>query len=367
MARISDHDTGGMPREGAAPKSKHPPKQLRDDAPISSAEAASLFAEFAKLPAIVLAVSGGPDSTALMWLMSRWLSRRKTAPRLTAVTVDHGLRRESRAEAAAVRKLAEALGIEHATLRWSGDKPSSGLPAAAREARYALLAEAARKAGTNCVLTAHTSDDQVETFMMRLSRGSGLAGLASMSRYAFRDDLVIVRPFLNVPKARLIATLARAKITFADDPTNRDTTFTRPRWRQLLPQLAEEGIDQRNIERLVLRLARANAALDAVVARAERALVQRDDKRQSLDVTAFLSFPAEIRVRLLHRAIDRAGHEGPAELGKVESLLDQLVDALSVRPARAFRRTLAGALVGMGRGTIVIEPAPPRRTGRTRS
>jgi len=349
-----------MPRRGA--QASKPP---RDDTPISSSEAARLFEELAKLPAIVLAVSGGPDSTALMWLMSQWLRRRKTAPRLTAVTIDHGLRKESRAEALAVKKLAAALGIAHTTLRWSGKKPSRGLPAAAREARYALLADAARKSGASCILTAHTRDDQVETFMMRLSRGSGLAGLASMSRYAFRDDLVIVRPLLNVPKARLIATLVRAKIAFADDPTNRDTTFTRPRWRQLLPQLAEEGIDPRNIERLVLRLARANAALDAVVARAEHARVQHDGKRQTLDAEAFLSFPAEIRVRLLQRAIDRAGHEGPAELGKVETLLDELVGALSRRPVNAFRRTLAGALVGVSRGKLSIEPAPPRRTQRT--
>jgi tRNA(Ile)-lysidine synthase len=360
------HDTRGMPRVGGAHKSKHSSKAPRDDTPISSAEAARLFAELAKLPAVVLAVSGGPDSTALLWLMSQWVRRRKSGPRLMAVTVDHGLRKQSRAEAIAVQKLADTFGVPHATLRWSGKKPSSGLPAAAREARYRLLADAARKAGASCVLTAHTRDDQVETFMMRLSRGSGLAGLASMSRYAFRDDLVIARPFQNVPKARLIATLARARISFADDPTNRDTTFTRPRWRQLLPQLAEEGIDQHNIGRLVLRLARANAALEAIVARAEHALLQRDGKRQTFDAAAFLSCPGEIRLRLLQRAIDRCGHEGPAELGKVESLLDELVAALSLRSVRAFRRTLAGALVGFSRGTVAIEPAPPRRMPRTR-
>jgi tRNA(Ile)-lysidine synthase len=203
--------------------------------------------------------------------------------------------------------------------------------------------------------------------MMRLSRGSGLAGLASMSRYFFRDDVVIVRPLLDVPKARLVATLGKAKIQFADDPTNRDTAFARPRWRELMPQLAKEGVDARNIGRLVLRLARANAALEAVAGRAEQALVRRDGKRQTLDADAFVTLPGEIRLRLLQRAIDRAGYEGPAGLGKVESLLDDLTAALSQRGARVFRRTLAGALVGVGRRMIVIEPAPPRRTQRTRS
>jgi tRNA(Ile)-lysidine synthase len=356
-----------MPRDGGAPDSKHPPKPPRDDTPISSSEASLLFAELWKLPAIALAVSGGPDSTALMWLVSQWRRRRKHGPRLLAITIDHGLRREARAEAVVVKKLATSLGIAHTTLRWSGEKPESGLPAAAREARYAMLATAARKAGATCIVTAHTRDDQAETFMMRLSRGSGLAGLASMSRYFFRDDVVIVRPLLDVPKARLVATLGKAKIQFADDPTNRDTAFTRPRWRELMPQLAKEGVDARNIGRLVLRLARANAALEAVAERAEQALLQRDGKRQTFDADAFVSLPGEIRLRLLQRAIDRAGYEGPAGLGKVESLLDDLTAALSRRGAGVFRRTLAGALVAVGRGTIVIEPAPPRRTPRTGS
>jgi tRNA(Ile)-lysidine synthase len=344
-----------MPRNGGS-------ALPRDDQPISSSEASSLFTELAQLPCIALAVSGGPDSTALMWLAARWRGRLKSGPKLVAFTIDHGLRKESAAEARAVKKLATSLAIPHTTLRWSGHKPSRGLPAAAREARYTMLAKAARKAGADCVLTAHTRDDQVETFMMRLSRGSGLAGLASMSRYRFRGDLTLVRPLLSVPKARLIATLRRAKIPFADDPTNRDAMFTRPRWRQLMPQLAREGIDARNIERLVLRLARANAALEAVADRAEQALLQHDGERRVIDAAAFVTLPHEIRLRLLHRAIDRAGYEGPAELGKVETLLDELAGAMIAQAPRPFRRTLAGAMIGFSRETIRIEPAPPRRT-----
>lgn len=347
-----------MPRNGRVSGSKLP----RDDrSPISPSEASRLFSDLKDADAVVLAVSGGPDSTALMWLAAKWRKRLKRGPKLIAVTVDHGLRSESRSEARAVKKLAASLGIQHATLNWSGSKPSRGLPAAARGARYALLAKAARKAGALCILTAHTRDDQAETFLMRLSRGSGLAGLAAMARQSVRGEVVIVRPLLEVPKFRLIATLERAKIPFADDPTNRDTAFTRPRWRALMVQLAEEGVDARSIARLAARLARANTALEAVADRAEHALIQSDGKRQTIDPAAFLTLPHEIRLRMLHRAIDRAGHEGPAELGKVEVLLDELTDALAAKPARSFRRTLAGALVGLGRGIIGIEPAPPRR------
>lgn len=329
--------------------------------PVSLAEAQSFFSDLETLPALVLAVSGGPDSVALMLLAARWCGALNKPPKLIAVTVDHGLRKESRTEARVVKKLAASLGIRHATLNWSGSKPSRGLPAAARDARYALLATAARKAGALCILTAHTRDDQAETFLMRLSRGSGLAGLAAMARQSARGEVVIVRPLLDVPKFRLIATLERAKIPFADDPTNRDTAFTRPRWRALMTQLAKEGVDARNIARLAARLARANTALETVADRVEQALLQRDGKRQTIDPDAFLTLPHEIRLRMLHRAIDRVGHEGPAELGKVEALLDELTGALVARTAHPFRRTLSGALVELGRGVIGIEPAPPRR------
>ena len=154
---------------------------MRDDdnSPISAREAKGLFADLKALPAIVLAVSGGPDSVALMWLMARWRRALSKGPRLVAVTVDHGLRPEAAREARNVKALARALDLEHRTLRWTGDKPRSGVPAAARAARYRLLAKAARGAGARHVLTAHTRDDQAETLLMRLLRGSGVSAWSS--------------------------------------------------------------------------------------------------------------------------------------------------------------------------------------------
>ena len=162
-------------------------------------------------------------------------------------------------------------------MRWTGDKPSRGVPAAARDARYRLLAKAARAARASHVLTAHTRDDQAETLLMRLLRGSGIAGLSAMARESERDGIRLVRPLLDVPKSRLIATLNRAKIAFADDPTNRDTAFTRPRLRALLPLLAAEGGDARGLARLASRLARANEAVEVLADGAERYLALRGD------------------------------------------------------------------------------------------
>jgi tRNA(Ile)-lysidine synthase len=370
-----------------------------DDSPISAQNAKRLFADWKAAPAIVLAVSGGPDSIALMWLAARWRRTLARGPRLIAVTVDHGLRAEAKAEARDVKRLARALDLPHRTMCWTGVKPKTGLPAAARAARYRLLAQAARASGATHILTAHTRDDQAETLLMRLLRGSGIAGLAAMARQSERDGVLLARPFLHVSKSQLIATLKKAKLGFADDPTNRDPGFTRPRLRTLMPVLAAEGGDTRNLARLASRLARANQAVEILVDGAERYLALRDREASRpepgagakafkatifdaktfdaktfdakiFDAEAFVAMPEEIRLRLLKRAIDRFGHEGPAELGKVEALL-AVVDRAVAESRRGrlpslgqsrLKQTLAGALVSLIDGRIRVEPAPPRRS-----
>src|SRR2546421_10660049 len=243
-----------------------------DSSPISASDAKRLFADWKAAPALVLAVSGGPDSIALMWLAARWRRSVSGGPRLVAATVDHDLREEAAREAREVKRLAHALDLEHRTMRWRGAKPQAGVPAAARSARYQLLAQAARTAGATHILTAHTRDDQAETLLMRLLRGSGIAGLAAMARESERDGLWLARPLLDVPKSRVIATPGKGGINFADAPTNRHTAFTRPRLRALLPTLAAEGGDARSLARLASRLARAHAAVEIFGDCAERYL-----------------------------------------------------------------------------------------------
>lgn len=334
-----------------------------DHLAISAQDAKVLFADWKDAPALLLAVSGGPDSVALMWLAARWRRAMKHGPALVAVTVDHGLRSEAAREARDVKRLSASLDLPHRTLRWTGEKPVTGLPAAARAARYRLLAKAARASGATHILTAHTQDDQAETVLMRIARGSGLAGLAAMARESEQHGLMLARPLLDVPKARLIATLKKAKVAFADDPTNHDPHFTRPRIRALMPQLAVERIDSRNLARLATRLARANTALELAVDGARQFLALKSDAaRPGLDVAAFAALPEEIRIRLLLRLINELGHEGPAELGKVE-LLSAAIDQARLSNAKGIRlkQTLAGALLTVTADRLRIDPAPPRR------
>ncbi|MFN3657596.1 MAG: tRNA lysidine(34) synthetase TilS [Pseudolabrys sp.] len=331
--------------------------------PVSAEEAAALFSDLKGAPALVLAVSGGPDSTALMVLAARWRAALRRGPKLVAVTIDHGLRPEAKKEAAAVGKLARKLKLAHRTLRWTGRKPKTGLQQAARAARYRLLAAAALKAHAPHVLTAHTRDDQAETVLIRMSRGSGVSGLGGMNRIApvpGAARLGLFRPLLDVPKARLLATLAAAGIPHADDPSNRDPRFTRARLRGLMPALAAEGLTAARLAQLARRLRRADGALEAMTDAAAQFLVRK--RRGSLVFEpGWDSVPDEIALRLLRRAIAAVGTEGPVELAKLESLQEALDTARNAGSAR-FRRSLAGAIVTWTPQGLTVEPAPPRRS-----
>lgn len=348
--------------------------------PISAAEANRLFAGLYPFPASVLAVSGGPDSTALMVLAARWRGGEQS-PRLVAVTVDHGLRKASKREAQAVERLARKLGIEHRTLRWTGRKPKTGLQEAARLARYRLLCQVAHEVGARHVLTAHTLDDQAETVLFRMARGSGISGLAGMYSFAPMPvkegmDIGLVRPLLDVPKARLIATLKAAKISYADDPSNRDPRFTRSRLRELMPMLAREGLTASRLALLARRVQRVEETLLHVLAHANAKVAPgqwRDDGAvTTLRTDVFSDLPREIAIRVLGWTIQKAG-SGRVELGKLEAFYEAMHESLdvyavppSVEPMlkfTKFRRTLAGSLVTVARDKITIEPAPPRRAG----
>ncbi len=324
-----------------------------------------------------------------MVLAARWRAALAHGPALIAVTVDHGLRAQSRREARAAKALATRLGIRHRTMRWTGEKPQTGLPEAARAARYQLLGVAARAAGAGHILTAHTLDDQAETVLLRMARGSGMTGLAAMAREtvlpgqiaparahsrAAADPLLLVRPLLDLPKARLIATLEASRISFCEDPSNVDPRFTRARLRELMPVLAGEGLDAKRLALLAQRLRRAEATIElavgvAAIAVSDAAWVRGRPIR--LDAEKFIRLPAEVALRLLGRAIMHAAGELPLRLGRLEALYDWLARSNSKsesRPdskpdsmrSRRTRRTLAGALITQAGGGLTIERAPPR-------
>jgi tRNA(Ile)-lysidine synthase len=335
----------------------------RDGAPVTDAELPALFADFSEKKRMLLAVSGGPDSTALLLLAARWRGKR-AAPDLVAATVDHGLRREAKKEAAAVAKLAKKLGVVHRTLKWSGKKPASGVQEAARAARYRLLVGLARKMGADAIVTAHTRDDQAETVLHRLARGSGLAGLAGIRRKSEREGIALLRPLLDLPKTRLVATLRAAKTPFAEDPTNRDPRYLRTRMRALAPQLAAEGLDSSRLAGVARRLGRADAAIEAAVGDAKDRLSRgwSNGGPIEFDAGGLFALPAEVGIRLLGGAVRAAGGTEQIELAKLEALYEELAAAAAAN--QRVKRSLGGAVAGLERTRVAVRQAPPRRARR---
>lgn len=206
-----------------------------------------LFAKYQiKDEVVAVGVSGGADSLALVLQAAKELA--VFGRKIVALTVDHGLRPTSRLEAEYVAGLMQKYGIEHHILTWTGKKPTTGIEEAARQARYALIAEWCSQNNVRVLLTAHHAKDQAETFLMRLQRGSGLEGLCGIREYSVRDGLVILRPLLAVNPENLRDYLRQRAIVWVEDESNRDTTFLRGKIRQYLPELTENiGI---NIEKI---------------------------------------------------------------------------------------------------------------------
>lgn len=333
-------------------------------APVADHELAALFDDFSSIKRVLLAVSGGPDSVAMLVLAKRWRKLRGKGPKLIAATVDHGLRKESAREARAVAALCETLKIEHHILRWRGAKPARGVQAAAREARYRLLARLAEKTGASAIATAHTRDDQAETVLLRLVGGSGVSGLGGIRKDTALGNLRLLRPLIGVPKARLVATLDAAQIPYAQDPSNEEPKYTRVRLRKLVRELESEGLSSLRLATLAQRMTRADNALAAFADEAAYVL-RLVPANGGFDAAGFFLCPEEIALRVLRRAIDETGTEGPAELAKVEDLFAALKLAYGAR--RELKRTLAGALVTLDAQSVNVAPAPARKASKAKS
>jgi tRNA(Ile)-lysidine synthase len=255
-----------------------------------------------------VAVSGGGDSLALMHLLARWAKlAKKAAPQV--LIVDHGLRPQSREQAQATARKARALGLSATLLTWKGPAPKSGLEAAAREARYRLMGAWLRKKKLATLYVGHSQDDQAETFLLRLARGSGLDGLAAMRALApwplpEHEGLMLARPLLSLGRAELRNYLAALGEEWIEDPMNDDPRFDRVRLRKLAPALAEAGLTPARIALAASHMAEARLALETVTAAViERAVCSAPPGSRPpgllLDPVALVAAPREISLRAL--------------------------------------------------------------------
>jgi tRNA(Ile)-lysidine synthase len=305
---------------------------------------------FEAKPELAVAVSGGADSMALALLADRWAHARGGSA--TALTVDHGLRREAAAEARQVARWLEAAGIRHATLRWrpgSAKRSATGtrlanLQAAARDARYDLLCGWCRDHAVLHLLLAHHREDQAETLLLRLARGSGIEGLAAMAPMSERPSVRLLRPLLHLSKAALTAYLEARGQAWIEDPSNQDRANARVRMRKLLPRLAQEGLSTARLSDTAARLAQARAALDGAVNRLlAQAVAIFPEGYLRLDSRLLAAAERELGLRALARAITCIGGEsyGP-RLERLERLYGVVCGG---QPTLGRGRTLGGCRI----------------------
>ncbi len=335
-------------------------------APLDATSFAALMAPlgpFERAPRIAVAVSGGADSLALALLADGWARARGGAA--VALTVDHRLRPESAAEARRVRRWLVGRGLRHVVLPWTGPRPDADIQAAARAARHRLLADWCRRRGVLHLLLAHHRDDQAETLLLRLARGSGLDGLAAMAPVAestaeaLSDDGGVpggprlLRPLLGVPKAALEASLRAVGQDWIEDPSNASEAFARGRLRRLMPALAPEGLTPARLAATASRLARARAALDdASATLAADAVALHPAGYARVDLAVLLRASPEIALRTLARCLMTVG--GGRYTPRLERLERLHAELHGLGPGAALVRTLAGCRIEARAGRLLI-------------
>ncbi|MGK9171280.1 tRNA lysidine(34) synthetase TilS [Inquilinus limosus] len=261
---------------------------------------------------------------ALCLLAARWVRRR--GGQILALTVDHRLRPESTAEAATVGASLARHDIPHRILTWT-DAPARASQDEARRARYALLEQACREAGIRDLLVAHHREDQAETVLLRLAKGSGVDGLAGMAVWRPAPWGRLLRPLLDLPKARLVATCAGFGVVPVDDPSNRRSRYARARLRAAREVLAAEGLTDDRLWDLARRAGLARAALERITAELGRRAVRLDPAGYAaIDLPALRDTDPEIARRLLDSVIACIGGGAEARFDALERLAEAVRD-----------------------------------------
>lgn len=296
---------------------------------------------FGARPFIAVAASGGRDSLALVLLMNDWIKAQRG--RLVVLTVDHGLRKESKAETLLFQRQLKKMGIACEILTWRGAKPKTGIQEAARNKRYELLLARCKKLGVSCLALAHQEEDQAETFLIRLLGGSGLDGLCGMKAKTTRDGIAIIRPLLTVSRASLAATCKKFKMTWIDDPSNENVDFRRVRVRSFL---AGEGVEASH--RIALAAGKLSRVRDYLDEETQKALALSVNEGNRLDLSKWRNLSPEIRRRVVVQLIHSiSGSTYSPRQEKLEALL------FALEKADFKGRTLGGCLFGREKSKMI--------------
>ncbi|HWD50664.1 MAG TPA: tRNA lysidine(34) synthetase TilS [Rhizomicrobium sp.] len=318
-----------------------------------------------------VAVSGGGDSVALMLLLAEWAKKSKR-PAPVVLTVDHGLRDDSAKDAKAVARMAADAGLKAHVLTWKGARPKSDIEAEARDARYRLMGEWMTAHKHTALYVAHSQEDQAETFLLRLARGSGLDGLSAMravSMFPVAEfaELQIVRPLLETTRGALRDYLTKQKAKWIEDPMNADPRFARSKLRAAWPQLEAVGLTAVRVADAAEHLGRARDALESMTA----GLLERASKFYEggafLDSVRLKMAPREIGLRVLASVLSRVSGEAyRPRFSSLERLFDSIRDGTLGGGATLHGCIVAPApraLSAFGTATLVLEREKNARRG----
>ena len=286
----------------------------------------------------VVAVSGGPDSLALAALSQIYKHENNT--KVFFVLIDHGIRNNSKTEANLVKKLLNKKGISLKIIR-NNQKIKKNIQSQARTIRYKLLADFCRKRKAKFILTGHHSDDQIETFLIRLSRGSGIQGLSSMSRITkLKNNISLVRPLLEFKKSDLIYVAKKTFNKIFKDPSNKNRKYLRTRMRHLKKELEKSGIHHEQIIKSINNLASTKDTLNSYLKRVIKLCVIKKKKETLINLKELLFEPSEIKLKVLSHAIKVFSKSYyPPRSKKVLNLLKQ------INLTKSTKFTLGGCLL----------------------
>ncbi|TAH33921.1 MAG: tRNA lysidine(34) synthetase TilS [Alphaproteobacteria bacterium] len=317
---------------------------MTEASPLLQQEFSNLFdalGPFAAKPIIAVAVSGGADSMALCLLAQEWAAQK--GGKAIAITVDHGLRAESANEATQVHNWLALRGIEHHILRWEKEKnPAGNIQEQAREARFQLLTDFCKQKQIADLCLGHHQGDVAENFLIRLSRGSGVYGLAAMTAVSHRDGIRILRPLLDIPKSRLIAALKTLGQAWIEDPSNDNEDFLRVQFRKHQALFDSLGLTAHRLVETAKNMLRAKDAIAVQVADAmAQCLKIHDFGYAEIDRQKLTQFPAEIGLRLLADVLTCiGGKDVTPRLDSLENLHQELITS-----DRKITKTLSGCII----------------------
>ena len=299
--------------------------------PLTNNKVCDLFSSLVNEDRIALAVSGGRDSMALMYLIYRWKTHLALDTEIEVLTVNHNLRKAADKECQFVCKSAENYGFRHKVLSWQHELVETCIQEKARNARYKLMLDYMRDAKINTILTAHTSDDNIETFIMRLAKGSGLDGLKSINKIRFEDGINIRRPLLTLSRSVITEILISTDNKWIDDPTNDDEIFERVRIRNNINSLSKFNITPANLSKTITRLERTHESITYITDSISKELVEITELGYAeINFDKLRNYPNEIVLRVFAKALSGI-NGGDISLSSLEGVFEDLTKTMKTK------------------------------------